>query len=257
MARSESGPAKRTDRVEFEPIGSGKAFEEVSRQIRDKVKSGALAAGDRLPSERSLAEQFGINRNTVRQALRSLQATGLLELRAGRSGGAFVRTGGGEAVFAGLADLSHLGIIQPEHLSEARIMLGATVARLASERRTADDLVELARNVARCDAAQLSGDAMSEREQLGFEYHRLLAKATRNPVLAVLTDAIIQLTSAIVARYGAPDYAEVLALRKQIFESVAAREADRAAEVMERLLRTLEAFYIAEREKRSRGRRKG
>ena len=68
-----------------------------------------------------LAQQFGVSRNTLREALRSLENAGLLRLQKGASGGAFVRESTGDAIITGLRDMFHLGAIQPEHLTEARV----------------------------------------------------------------------------------------------------------------------------------------
>ena len=73
----------------YSPVQTRRAFEEVASQIREQLTKGALKPGDRLPSERELAEQFGLSRNTVREALRSLEMSGILEFRKGATGGAF------------------------------------------------------------------------------------------------------------------------------------------------------------------------
>ena len=64
--------------------------------------------------ERALAEQFGVSRNTLREALQSLENAGLLRLQKGASGGAFVRESTGDAIITGLRDMFHLGAIRPE-----------------------------------------------------------------------------------------------------------------------------------------------
>ena len=78
-------------RAEFSRIRNLRAFEEIADQIRRELSDRRLRAGDRLPPERVLAEQFGVSRNTLREALRSLENAGLLRLQKGATGGAFVR----------------------------------------------------------------------------------------------------------------------------------------------------------------------
>ena len=75
-------------RVEFSRIRNLRAFEEIADQIRKEISDRRLRAGDRLPPERELAEQFGVSRNTLREALRSLENAGLLRLQKGATGGA-------------------------------------------------------------------------------------------------------------------------------------------------------------------------
>jgi GntR family transcriptional repressor for pyruvate dehydrogenase complex len=233
----------------FTPITSGRAFEEVAIQIRRQLRSGALTTGDRLPPERVLAAHFDISRNTLRQALRALQTSGLVELLPGRGGGAFIRDGGGDAVLVGLSDLSHLGVILPEHLAEARIVLGTAVARFASQRRGPADLAAMEENIA-LSVQAVRVDDFVERQRLGFEFQRLLAKATRNPVFIVLTNAVIELNRGMAARYGGPGHAAVLPRRRRILASVRAKDGDGAASEMAKFLRMLERFYRKRNEDR-------
>src|SRR5437764_95675 len=139
--------------IEFRPIKATRAFEEIAEQIRLELSSGRLRPGDRLPPERRLAEQFGVSRNTLREALRSLENAGLLRLQKGATGGAFVCESTGDAVITGLRDMFHLGAIQPEHLTEARVLIESAAVRVACQRATAEDLVALNANIAEAENA--------------------------------------------------------------------------------------------------------
>src|SRR4051812_37590145 len=75
----------------FAPVRRVRSFDDVVTQVRDAILSGEVTAGERLPSERELTEQFGVSRNTVREALRALEAVGLVEIRLGSRGGAVAR----------------------------------------------------------------------------------------------------------------------------------------------------------------------
>ena len=79
-------PASASAPTAFKPIRSQRAFEEIAEQIRNELVQGRLGVGSRLPSERALAEQFGVSRNTLREALRSLEHAGLLRLQKGATG---------------------------------------------------------------------------------------------------------------------------------------------------------------------------
>src|SRR5581483_1590615 len=69
--------ARGSEPIEFRPVRTPRAFEEIADQIRRELSKRRLRAGDRLPPERTLAEQFGVSRNTLREALRSLENAGL------------------------------------------------------------------------------------------------------------------------------------------------------------------------------------
>lgn len=229
---------------EFRPVATRRAFEEIASQIRGRLARQALRAGDRLPPERELASQFHVSRNTLREALRSLEISGLLELRKGATGGAFIREGGGDAAVAGLADLYHLGAIKPQHLTEARIVIGTEVARLACARRTKEDLAALEANVAAAEEATRRGD-VAQRAHINYEFHRLLARAARNPVLTVITDALMEMTRHFVESVGYMPNRYVMPSRRRLLAYLHAKDGEAAAAEMEGMLRRLQRFHLA------------
>ena len=231
-------------RTAFRPVATRRAFEEITAQIRAQLARQSLRTGDRLPPERDLADQFGVSRNTLREALRSLEIAGLLELKKGATGGAFIREGGGDAVVAGLSDLYRLGSIRPEHLTEARILIGTEVARLACARHTADDLEALEKNVAEAGAAGKAGE-MARRAEIHYEFHSLLARAAKNPVLIILTDALMEMTRHFVEAVGYQPNPYVMPSRKRLLAALRARDADTAAKEMATMLKRLQKFHLA------------
>src|SRR3954453_4795296 len=112
-SRAETGDepsAKRPAAPEglFKAVSSSRVSQLIVDQIRLLLKEERLQPGDRLPSERELCVQFGVSRVTVREALRSLEASGLVEIRVGARGGAFVTAPSSRRVGEGLADLLSL-----------------------------------------------------------------------------------------------------------------------------------------------------
>jgi DNA-binding FadR family transcriptional regulator len=229
---------------EFRPVATRRAFEEITAQIRGRLARQSLRAGDRLPAERQLAEQFHCSRNTLREALRSLELAGLLELRKGATGGAFIKEGGGDAAVAGLADLYHLGAIRPQHLTEARIVIGTEVARLACARRSMEDLEALEANVAAAEAATAKGDVVN-RALVNYEFHRLLARAARNPVLIILTDALMEMTRHFVESVGYMPNRYVMPSRRRLLACLRGKDGAAAAREMESMLKRLQRFHLA------------
>ena len=232
----------------FRPVAGKRAFEEIAEQIRGQLARQALRVGDRLPAERQLAEQFHVSRNTLREALRSLEIAGLLEFRKGATGGAFITEGGGGAAVAGLADLYHMGAIRPQHLTEARILIGTEVARLACARRTLEDLEALQKNVDAAEVATAAGDVV-RRAEINYEFHRLLARAAKNPVLIILTDALMEMTRHFVESVGYMPNRYVMPSRRRLLASLHAKDAAAAAAEMKSLLQRLQRFHLAAYEK--------
>src|SRR5687768_3198140 len=95
--------------IEYEVVQTSRAFEEVIAQLRRLAVQGQLRPGDRLPAERDLATKLGVSRNTIREALRGLEMAGVIELRKGAHGGAFLIAPSGGTVSTGLQDMVQLG----------------------------------------------------------------------------------------------------------------------------------------------------
>jgi len=232
-------------RFAYSPVQTRRAFEEVAAQIREQLTKGALKPGDRLPSERELAEQFGLSRNTVREALRSLEMSGILEFRKGATGGAFVREGHSEAVISGFSDLFRMGVIKPEDLIEARRIVGVEVTRLACQRATEADLEELERNVAASEAAMEAGDN-NRRVEINLAFHALLARAAKNPVLVILVDALVDVQGKLLQILTPTSNTKVMQSRKRLLKYLRARDEDAAVAEMQAHLTALQKHYLAQ-----------
>ena len=115
----------------FRPIHTRRAFEEICERIREQLALGVLKPGDKLPPERDLAQQLGVSRNVLREALRSLEMAGVLRLQKGVKGGAFIQEGDTSRMNDVMRDMLSLGTISVRELSEARIHVLDLVVRLA------------------------------------------------------------------------------------------------------------------------------
>jgi len=232
-------------RFAYSPVQTKRAFEEVALQIREQLSKGALKPGDRLPSERELAEQFGLSRNTVREALRSLEMSGILEFRKGATGGAFVREAHSEAVISGFSDLFRMGVIKPEDLIEARRIVGVEVTRLACQRATEADLDELERNVAASEAAMEAGEG-TRRIEINLAFHALLGRAAKNRVLVILIDALVDVQGKLLQVLTPTSNTKVMQSRKRLLKHLRARDEEAAVAEMQAHLTALQKHYLAQ-----------
>jgi GntR family transcriptional repressor for pyruvate dehydrogenase complex len=239
-------------RAEFQPIRATRAFEEIAEQIRRELSSRRLRAGDRLPPERLLAEQFGVSRNTLREALRSLENAGLLRLQTGSAGGAFVRESTGQAIVAGLRDMYHLGAIQPEHLTEARVLFEASVVRAACQRATAEDIAALNANVAAAEKAARDKIDFFDQAAIHLEFHRILARAAKNPVMEIVMEAMVDVMSHFVREIGQQRNPWVLPSRRRFMKHFEAGDSEAAATEMEQHLERLNRYYLSLRDEKNR-----
>ena len=230
--------------AKFQRIRSSRAFDEIAGQIRQELADGRLRVGERLPSERAMSEQFGVSRNTLREALRSLEHAGLIELQKGAHGGAFITERSGEAVTTGLMDMYHLGSVQPEQLTEARIWLESVVVRQACKRATKADIEALNRNIEETRAAAASGN-FALRAEKNVEFHRILATMTRNPIMVIVMNGVLDVLDHFVRKIGDYKNSFVLPSRRRFMEHMAKGDAEAAVAEMEASLRRLQRNYLS------------
>lgn len=173
----------------FHRVKTPRVFEGVCEQIKSKLMLGELKSGDRLPAERDLAIEFGVGRPAIREALRTLEISGIVETRKGVKGGAFVCEGSPEMLTRSLHDLAMLGHISASSLAEVRVIISGAVVRLACERGEAEDFDAIEANIQDIQRWAEAGD-LTRRAEAAVEFFQLIAKATRNDVLVVLMDSL-------------------------------------------------------------------
>jgi DNA-binding FadR family transcriptional regulator len=238
-----SKPEAEGSRLRFSPITPKRAFENIAGQIRELLARGELKSGDRLPPEAELAAKFNVSRNTLREAFRALEVLGIIELRMGAGGGAYILPGSSRVVVDGLRDLYNLGAISPTQLTEARIWLDSVVTRTACERATAEEIDALEANVNEAEAAEKGGD-FGRRTELHRNFHLMLAATTRNPIIIITMEAVMELLKQFVSRIGPANNPYTIPSRRRLLKHLRNRNADEAVSEMTRFLRKLHARYM-------------
>src|SRR5215217_8086781 len=160
------------------PIRRVKLYEEVAARIRDLIASGELRPGEALPSERKLAEQFKVGRAVIREAIRQLEVSGLIESRHG--GGNYVREITVEHLVAPIATVLNGMAHLREELMDARLFFEPQMARAAAARATPEDLRGLEDVIRRQEERVAKGRSGVEEDA---EFHDLLARSTHNTVV--------------------------------------------------------------------------
>ncbi|MDX3906792.1 MAG: GntR family transcriptional regulator [Pigmentiphaga sp.] len=239
-----------TATAEFAAIAAPRAVDEIESQIRDMVAQGRLKPGDRLPSERDLAAKLNVSRNTLREALRTLERAGILEMRKGVHGGAYILHGSSDAIIDGFSNLYHLGAISPQQLTEARIWLSEIVVRIACERATEEDLRALDENI-RAGRRAIAEDRFDVRQKLHREFHLILARITRNPIIESTMAGVMEVMGLFIERIGPSENAFTEPARDRLMKHLRNRDADSAVKEMTSYLKRLQTRYLnqwAERE---------
>jgi GntR family transcriptional regulator, transcriptional repressor for pyruvate dehydrogenase complex len=220
----------------FTAVSPNRMSEAIVDQIKTLIRTNRLRPGDRLPSERELCERMGVSRVTVREALRILEAGGLVEIRVGARGGAFVTTPSSERLGAGLADLITLAPVTAVDVTEARLVFELGIIPLLVERATDQDIAELRRLTGEHIGALRRGEYTMAKSA---EFHVRVAACTHNAAIEMLVHSFHGplLMSLREASTAAPLMGQRgVYEHRDLVEAIAARDAAKATEIMHRHL---------------------
>jgi GntR family transcriptional regulator, transcriptional repressor for pyruvate dehydrogenase complex len=158
--------------------------DKVAELLQQAILGGQFAPGERLPPERVLGERFGVSRTVVREAVRSLAAKGLVEVR--HAGGTVVARVGAGSVAETMRLYLQGAAIEYDAIHEVRVMLEVHVAGAAAERATGEDVAAIRGHL----AAMAASVDHADRARHDEEFHRSVVLATHNPLHVVMLDAI-------------------------------------------------------------------
>jgi GntR family transcriptional repressor for pyruvate dehydrogenase complex len=176
----------------YSKIKSQRLYEQIIKQIQDQILQGSLRPGDQLPSERELADNFGVSRTAVREAIKALQEKGLVEIQVGK--GTFI-TDGVDGMSQVMRDsLSWIVEIGSKNgmfdLVQIREVLEPGITEIAAQKATAKEIEAMQHAVQVMDSSMNDADLFVEAD---LEFHMALARATQNLLLIVLLDPIVDL----------------------------------------------------------------
>jgi GntR family transcriptional regulator, transcriptional repressor for pyruvate dehydrogenase complex len=207
----------------------GVTAEIVVQHVRGLIERGELRPGDRLPAERELAVQLGVSRPSVRAGLRSLSAIGVLQTRHGA--GTFITDGPPTLGSEPLSFLAALHGFTRDEMFEARRALEVGVAGLAAERATDVQIATIAEEVTGMFASLDDPQAFLIHD---IRFHRSVAEASSNPILA----SLVEMVSALfyeqrrkTAQHGR-DLKESAHLHRAIYHAIRAHDPKRASAAM-------------------------
>jgi GntR family transcriptional regulator, transcriptional repressor for pyruvate dehydrogenase complex len=173
----------------YKVIQTSRLYEQIVQQIEESILKGELTPGSQLPAERELAEQFGVSRTAVREAIKALQEKGLVDAFPGR--GTFVTNGTSNSMRRSLDRIIKGGESDGlAYLVEVREMLEPEIAARAATRADYQDLAAMREAIDVMDNAEWSSEAFIEAD---LDFHLALAEAAANPIVLSLIDSIVGL----------------------------------------------------------------
>ena len=232
----------------YKVVRSPRLYEQIVQQIESSILKGVLKPGDQLPAERELAQQFGVSRTAVREALKALREKGLVEAYSGR--GTFITDGRSQAIRQSLDLMLKIGQAEGSiHLAEVREILEPEIAFRAATKIEEAHLAAMRDSIATMERSLQDPDEYIEAD---LDFHLTLAEAVANPIILSLIDSIVVLLREQRMRIfqveGGPQRGQVH--HKRILETVERRDPEKAREAMRAHLRQVREDSQAYLEKR-------
>jgi len=214
----------------YKTVQTSRLYEQIVQQIEESITSGELKEGNQLPAERELAQQFGVSRTAVREAVKTLREKGLVEAYPGR--GTFITNGTARSIQHTLDRMIRSGQAEGTvHLTEVREILEPEIAALAAQRVDEEMLSAMREAIAVMDAARKDSEAFIEGD---LDFHLALAEAAANPLILSLIDSIVGLLRDQRTRTyfveGGPERGQYH--HRRILEAIEHRDAVGAREAM-------------------------
>jgi GntR family transcriptional repressor for pyruvate dehydrogenase complex len=173
----------------YKIVRSSRLYEQIVQQVEESIHKGAMKPGDQLPPERELAQQFGVSRTAVREAVKALREKGLVEAYPGR--GTFITDGTSYSMRQSLDRMLRVGQAEGSgFLAEVREILEPEIAGMAATRADTEDLASMREQIRIMDEARKDPDAFIEAD---LDFHLTLAEAAANPIILSLIDSIVGL----------------------------------------------------------------
>jgi GntR family transcriptional repressor for pyruvate dehydrogenase complex len=216
-------------KVHLKPIVQNTMTELVAERLVDLLSSGTLKPGDKLPPERDLATQLNVGRTTVREALKLLTLSGLLEAR--RGDGTYVRHEFGSFLLRQIEWPVLLSAHQIDMVLEVRQPLEVQAVRMAAERATDKEIERIARFR---EALEIGGRDIERETELDLDFHHAVAAAAHNDLLSHLMLSLnsilrqyIELSNQMTDRLET-----TVAEHQEIYDAIVAQDPDQAAQAM-------------------------
>ena len=190
LYQARDGVNKKMPVTSFQPLNEKKNFERIVDLVKEKIFLGELRPNDRLPTERELAEALRVSRLSVREAYRALELFGMVEIRRGNEGGAFIRGPSRRSIIQSVSDLFRFQGITLEEWTEARLLLELDIARLAVKRANDKDYARLEGLIKEAHQKIKSGVPAHEEH---IRFHLGFAELSRNRILYTAYNSMMDL----------------------------------------------------------------
>ena len=230
----------------FKSVKSSKISEHIVEQIRQEIFEARLKPGNKLPSENELMKTFHVSRVPLREALRSLEVLGFLEIRKGASGGSFVTEVDTKKARDSFTNFLHFKNLSLKDLSEVRLILEPYIAEKAASLITEEDLNKLKKLNEECDYFLKNNPTIVSHKN-EIEFHRTIVSTTGNPILMFIIDFVenLLIDTKEILQPGKEFSRKVLNAHKRLYKALLEKDAKKAHEEMIKHVREVGNDLIA------------
>lgn len=217
------------DAPSLAPSRRGLLTDDIVKRLVSLVLDEGLKPGDKLPSERELMVRLGVGRSSLREAVRTLAALGIVDVRVGS--GMFVADGEASVLTMPLSWGLLMGERSAREVIEARRIVEVELAGLAAERGAAHEIAAIGEKLALMRASLHDADAFARYD---LEFHLAIADAAHNQVLRQVIDTMRHVMRVWFAEAfrGREDRSETVGRHQLIYDAIAARDPERARQAM-------------------------
>ena len=234
--------------IDFQPLQTKSLARQIADRIRQSIVTGELGADDRLPGEAQLAEQFGVSRPTIREALKRLAAQHLIRSRRGPAGGTFVNRPNQQQLRDALSGAAivavSMGEFDAHDISEARRELELLCCRLAVVNHRPSDLAAMTAEIAVQRNPKLSDEDFCASD---VRFHRALVDATGNKMLQLVMFSVIEALQPVINMvvFRVRERDQIVAYHQRIVDALNAGDADAASIALDEQMHYLEGRIVA------------
>ena len=217
-------------------VKTKRTFELIVDLLKERILSGEFSPGDRLPAERNLAGALGVGRPSVREAYRTLELMGIVEIRKGADGGAFIVAPSSQTTSETITDLMRMHHVDLATLAEARLFIEKGTAELAAQRATPADIQTLEGILQQAFERAARGETTAD---LGIDFHLKISAAGANPLLNMSLTSIMELMRRVLRTRKPSAETTKLELNehRNLLDAIRAGDADQAGMLMDQHLR--------------------
>jgi GntR family transcriptional regulator, transcriptional repressor for pyruvate dehydrogenase complex len=230
------------DKEEFQPVQRERTSRVIERQIKKAIFKKRLTVGTKLPTERELAEMFSTSRTSVREALRSMEHSGLVSIKKGARGGAFISKALSSHVVELMFDMFESAEISLEEILEARLIIEPDVAAEAARNADSEDIERLKQTILLLREGYKSGDPKIENNP---RIHKTLGEMSENRVIQMIMGVLIKVHAERMSTIRLDDKSKKMILRQHegLIDAIVKKDPELARERMKKHILSVHGIH--------------